>query len=95
MRLEQHKTAISTTIASDSRYAAAHEYGFAGRVGVRASLRRITIAFGRPIAPITIGVDAHARRMNLPQRSFLRSSLEDIAPYIASEIEDALHKALP
>jgi hypothetical protein len=94
LRLEQRQAAFSATVSSDARYAAAQEYGFQGRVDVRASLRRITKAFGRPIAPITIGVGAYSRRMDLPPRSFLRSSLDDMAPHIGSEIDDAVREAL-
>jgi hypothetical protein len=32
--------------------------------------------------------------MDLPPRSFLRSSLDDMAPYIGSEIDDAVREAL-
>lgn len=93
-RVEQRQAAFSTAVSSDARYAAAQEYGFQGRVDVRASLRRITTAFGHPIAPIAIGVGAHSGRMDLPPRSFLRSSLDEMAPYIGSEIEDAVREAL-
>jgi phage gpG-like protein len=93
-QIEQRQAVFSATVSSEARYAAVQEYGFQGRVDVRASLRRITKAFGRPIAPITIGVGAHSRRMDLPPHSFLRSSLDDMAPYIGSEIEDALREAL-
>jgi phage gpG-like protein len=94
MGVEQRPAAFSATVSTDARYAAAQEYGFQGRVDVRASLRRITKAFGRPIAPITIGVGAYSRPMDLPPRSFLRSSLDDMAPYIGSEIDDAVREAL-
>ena len=40
---------ITASVFSNSRYARVHEYGFAGTVSVRASLRRIREAFGRPI----------------------------------------------
>jgi phage gpG-like protein len=60
-----------------AKYAAAHEYGFAGTVTVRAYQRRITEAFGRRIAPREVEVGSHSMRMNLPERSYLRSALNE------------------
>ena len=93
LRIDQ-KGAITASVSSDSRYAGAQEYGFAGTVSVRASLRRITEAFGRPIAGKTINVRSYNRRMDLPKRSFLRSALEDMRPAIREEVEVALTEAV-
>lgn len=93
-RVDQSGGAFAASVFSTSRYAAVQEYGFAGTVSVRASLRRIREAFGRPIAEKTISVRAYDRRMNLPERSFLRSALEDIAPVIRDEVEAALSEAV-
>jgi hypothetical protein len=71
-------------------YAAAHEYGFDGTVNVRESLRTIKQAFGRSIAPVTFTVKAHSRRMHLPERSFLRSSLHELTPEIQNMIRAAV-----
>jgi len=67
-------------------YAAAHEYGFSGDENVREHLRTIKQAFGRPIAPVTFPVRAHSRHVNLPERSFLRSSLRELTPEIQALI---------
>lgn len=93
-RIDEGSAEISATIFSDSKYAHAHEYGFAAVVDARASLRRITEAFGRPISEKMINVPAYHRRMELPERSFLRSALEDMDPEIRDEIEAALRDAL-
>ncbi len=90
LRVDQSSGAITASVFSDSRYAGVQEYGFAGTVSVRASLRRIREAFGRPIAEKTISVRAYDRRMDLPERSFLRSALEDMAPAIRDEVEAVL-----
>ena len=37
---------------------------------------------------------AYDRRMDLPERSFLRSAVEDIAPAIRDEVEAALAEAV-
>ena len=94
VKVDQSGGAITASVFSESQYAGAQEYGFAGTVSVRASLRRMTEAFGRPIAEKTISVRAYDRRMNLPERSFLRSALEDIAPVIRDEVEAALSEAV-
>jgi hypothetical protein len=85
---------VSATVFTDLDYAAAQEYGFSGTVSVRASLRLIKEAFGHPIAAKTISVGAHSRRMDLPERSFLRSALADMAPDISAGVQDALREAI-
>jgi phage gpG-like protein len=92
--IDQSDTTVTATVFSDLDYAAAQEYGFSGTVNVRASLRLIKEAFGRSIAAKTIGVGAYSRRMNLPERSFLRSALDDMAPDISAGVQDALREAI-
>jgi hypothetical protein len=92
--VDQSGGAITASVFSDSRYAGVQEYGFAGTVSIRASLRRIREAFGRPIAEKTISVRAYDRRMDLPERSFLRSALDDMTPAIRDEVEAALAEAV-
>jgi hypothetical protein len=94
LRVDQSGGAITASVFSDSRYAGVQEYGFAGTVSVRASLRRIREAFGRPITEKTISVRAYDRRMDLPERSFLRSALEDMTPAILDGVEAALAEAV-
>jgi hypothetical protein len=94
LQVDQNGGAVTASVFTDSRYAGVQEYGFAGTVSVRASLRRIREAFGRPIGERRISVRAHDRRMNLPERSFLRSALEDMAPAIREEVEAALAAAV-
>ncbi len=90
---DQSATTITTTVFTDLDYAAAQEYGFFGTVNVRASLRQIKEAFGRPIAAKTISVRAHSRQVDLPARSFLQSALDDMAPNISADVEDTLREA--
>jgi phage gpG-like protein len=87
-------TTFSATVGSDLPYAAAQEYGFSGTVSVRAHLRRIREAFGRPIAERTISVGAYTRNMNLPARSFLGSALADMQPEIEAALRDAVNQPL-
>jgi phage gpG-like protein len=92
--VDQTASGITATVSTDVDYAAAQEYGFSGTVNVRSSLRLIKEAFGRPIAAKTIGVGAYSRRMNLPERSFLRSALDEMGSDISAEVQDALREAI-
>lgn len=94
LRVDQGARIVSASVFTDLRYGAAQEYGFAGTVSVGASLRWIREAFGRPIAEKTITVRAHSRRMDLAERSFLRSALEDMTPEIRDEVEAAIREAV-
>jgi hypothetical protein len=93
-RVDQNARGAATTVFTELRYGAAQEYGFTGTVSVGASLRRIRQAFGRPIAEKTISVRAYDRRMSLPERSFLRSALEDMTPAIGDAINAAVAEAI-
>ena len=77
-------------VGTNVEYAAIHEYGFKGDVQVKSFQREMNKAFGRPISPRTVTVKAHARNVNLPERSFLRSALLEMKP----EIMDGLLKAI-
>ena len=94
LQIDQDDEGIAATVSSNSGYASVHEYGFVGTVTVKASLRRITEAFGHPISEKTINVGPYRRRMELPERSFMRSALEDMDPAIRDEVEAALLEAL-
>jgi phage gpG-like protein len=94
VRIDQSRGAIAAIVFTDSRYAGVQEYGFVGPVSVKASLRRIRTAFNRAITERTISVRAYDRRLNLPERSFLRSALEDMTPAIRDGVEAALEEAL-
>ena len=85
---------FAATISTDLDYARAQEFGFAGMVGVRASLRRIKEAFGRPIAERSVDVRAYRRRFDLPAHSFLGSALDELTPEIGAEIDTVLREAL-
>ena len=93
-RVDQSAQGATTDIFTALRYGAAQEYGFTGTVSVGASLRRIREAFGRPIAEKTISVRAYDRRMALPERSFLRSALDDMTPAIRDAVDAALAEAV-
>lgn len=93
-RVEKTDSSVMGIVGSNKEYAAAHEYGFDGDVNVKEHLRWMYKAFGRPVKePKQIRVRPHTRHMHLPARSFLRSSIEEMAPEIKEKIRQALIKA--
>jgi hypothetical protein len=94
LQVDQSDDKIAATVSSGSQYTHAREYGFAGAVDVGTNLRRITKAFGRPIPRKAISIQSYRRRIDVPDRSFLSSALEDMEPAIHDEVEAALREAL-
>ena len=91
VKLDEHGASLMT---SGVKYAAAQEYGFTGEESVAAHTRVIKEAFGRAIAPKTILIQAFARQMRLPERSYMRSSLEDMQDEIAQALREAVEEGL-
>lgn len=85
---------ILATVTANTPYAAFQEYGFSGVENVRAHLRHQTQAFGHPIKPIELQVRAHARRVDYPAHSYLRSALAELAPEIGPILADATARVL-
>lgn len=86
---------VTGVVSTAVKYAAAHEYGFSGTVNVREHLRTITQAFGKELkSPVTSTVKAHTMKMNLPERSFLRSALNDMRADIVLGIQQAVSEGL-
>lgn len=82
-------------VNTNVRYGVAHEYGFAGTVNVKASMRQIRQAFGRPLkSPRYVQIRAHSRNVKLPERSFLRSALRDMKPKIEADLQKSIERAL-
>ncbi len=86
---------VTGSVSSPVVYARPQEYGFQGTVSVREHMRTVKQAFGRPIDPVEVTVREHSMRMNLPERSFLRSALADMdsAGTIRAEMEAAVARA--
>ncbi len=85
---------LSAAIGTDVAYAGVHEFGFSGSENVREHLRRQSVAFGKPIAPVEVLVRAHSRRVDFPERSFLRSALAELQPDIHDRLEAAVSEAV-
>jgi len=83
-----------TTVGTNVEYAGIHEYGFSGSVQVKSFQREMTRAFGKPISPTQVTVRAHTRNVNMPERSFLRSTLREMNSEITDSLQVAVTKEL-
>jgi phage gpG-like protein len=81
-------------VGTNKRYMLAHEYGFQGTVTVKEHTRMQTMAWGKPMDPKEVTVLSHPMEMNIPERSFLRSSLEDKRADIIQEYRDAVSRTI-
>jgi phage gpG-like protein len=82
---------ITGVVSTNVSYGKAHEYGYSGTVTVKEHLRTITQAWGKQLKePVTSTVRSHSMKMNLPERSFLRSALTDMADEIQTQIKQAV-----
>lgn len=86
---------VTGEVGTNLKYGIAHEYGFNGSVNVKAHLRQIKQAFGRPLKqPVFVPVRAYSRHVSLPERSFLRSALKDLQPAIEADLRGAIERAI-
>ena len=87
---------VAVTIGSDRSYAGFQEYGFQGIESVRAHLRTIKQAVGRPLRAggERIAIGAYDRKVDYPAHSFLRSALADRKTEIVGELENAVAEAV-
>ena len=94
--LSSSNGAAELLLGSALPYSAFQEYGFKGTESVRAQLRTIRAAFGRPLRQGSeqIAVKPYTRRIDYPAHSFLRSALAELAPEIEAELRDAVAEAL-
>jgi phage gpG-like protein len=87
---------VTASIGSNVRYAGVHEFGFEGNVRVRTHARRVTQVFGRRLRPATVAiVPAHDRRMSVPARAYIRTTLADRFPAYLAAITRAAAAILP
>lgn len=86
-KITDTETRVVGTVGTNVEYAHIHEYGFDGIVSVREHLRA-----AKGGAEST--VRAHQRHVHMPERSFLRSALNDMAEPIKREFEQAVQRSL-
>ena len=77
-------------VGTKVRYGRIHEFG--GTVTVKAHTRRFNKVYGRPVTPGVMEVGAHSA--TYPERSFLRSSLNDRSDIIRSALRRAVGEAM-
>jgi phage gpG-like protein len=93
-RVVKTEAGIVGTVGIKLTYAAAHEFGCHKTVSVPAHLRMMKVAWGRPVKePRQIMVGAHSMKMNLPERSYLRSSLKELRGDIVADLRASVNKA--
>jgi phage gpG-like protein len=87
---EETPAEIIGRIGTKVRYGVVHEKG--GTFSIPAHERTISQVFGRPVTPHAVSVRAYTA--TFPQRSFLRSTLDEMAPAVRASIERAVAEAL-
>lgn len=85
-RIEEHGARIVGHVGTTVEYAKKHEFGLSSVVTVREHLRK---AKGGQ----SVTVRAHGQRVNLPERSFLRSALAESLPDIRAALQQAAQEA--
>jgi hypothetical protein len=94
LQIDEGAHGVAATVSSDGEYARIPGYGAVVRTNLRASLRRVRKASGPAISDRAINKPSQSRQTLLPQRSFLRSALEDMAPDTRDRVEEAVREAL-
>lgn len=84
-RVGESETGIEATVGTNVEYARVHEFGFKGTVNVKAHMRKGKQAYQ---------VRAHTRQVNLPERSFLRSTMTDMRAGIDQRIARVIGQAI-
>jgi phage gpG-like protein len=86
---------VTTSIGSNVKYAAAHEFGFKGTVKVRAHEVTMTKLFGRKLkAPLRFTRLASSRKVNIPERKPFRAGINENLPKLEAEIEREVVKSM-
>lgn len=86
---------VSGTVGTNVEYAQQHEYGFTGTVTIKAHMRTIKQAWGHSLkSPRSVSVRSHGRQVNLPERSFLRSALQELAPQFIARLQKDINEAI-
>lgn len=86
-------TAVVSAGGVAAKYARVHEYGFEGPESVKAHMRRIKQAWGRPIEPREVRVSAHTRNVNVPEKAYLRGALRQHKADILARLGAAAERA--
>ena len=93
-KLIELSNGVAGIVGTNVEYAPPHEYGFKGNVTVKAHLRMIKKAFGKSINPKQVNIKTHRRKVNLPEKSFLRSALEEMRKEIKQDLEVSIQRGI-
>ena len=96
-KVDETTDAIEGTVRAGGAhvpYIFTHEFGLKGSLGIKAHLRQIKQAFGRPISPKQVAVAAHSRNVEFRERRFMRDSLDEIAKIVPKNIDAAIQRGL-
>ena len=94
-KVEADGARVYGIVGTNVKYAARHEFGFAGAETVKAHMRMMKQAFGRPVKnPRQIMVGSFSRNVNYPAHSFLRSALEDMRPEITEGLQRSIDSSI-
>lgn len=96
-KVEEDKDWIEGTVGAGGAlvpYAFAHEFGLKGTMAIKAHLRTIKKAFGRPITPRQTLINAHSRKVDMKERRFMRDSLDEVAKIVPKNIDAAIERGL-
>jgi len=87
--------AVQTSIGSNVSYVKAHEFGFKGRVSVKAHEVTMTKLFGRKLkAPLRFSRLASTRSVNIPERAMIRTGIKEHIITIYRETQRELTSAM-
>lgn len=96
-KVEEDRDSIEGTVGAGGAlvpYAPAHEFGLNGSLGVKANLRTIKQAFGRPISPVQVNIKAHSRNVRFRELRFMRDSLDIVAKIVPKNIDAAIQRGI-
>ncbi|KQD30754.1 MULTISPECIES: HK97 gp10 family phage protein [Acinetobacter calcoaceticus/baumannii complex] len=93
-KLIELSNGVAGIVGTNVEYAPPHEYGFNGDVTVKAHLRMIKMAFGKSISPKQVSIKTHTRKVDLPEKSFLRSALEEMRKEIKQDLEVSIRRGI-
>jgi phage gpG-like protein len=92
--VETTGSAISAISGTNVSYARPHEYGFTGTVDVPSYQRMQTMAFGHPMQAKLVTVKAHPMKLNVAEKSFMRTGLADKAPQEIERIRASMSELI-
>lgn len=85
---------VVTAGGAHVKYALIHEFGLTAPLAIKQHLRQMTHAFGRPITPRAVTVQAHTRNVQFPEKRFMRDSLIEVAKIVPQNIEQAIQRGI-